>query len=107
VQFKRRQIGYVTTIAYPNRDITALTAGSPFSEIVIADLRERHVSLLQRYKEHWLIQCGESYGTTDRGGELSKEKARFLAAFALLQSETGPALVERVKQGMEELLSAK
>ena len=46
-------LGSVTTVSYPNRDLTAFPEGSPYFEIVVADLGERHVALLQRFKEHW------------------------------------------------------
>jgi hypothetical protein len=103
VHFKKRHLGYVTAIDYPNRDLTAFTEGSPYREIVIADPQEQHVALLQCYKEHWLIQCGDCYGTTDRSGELSEEQALHLAAFTLLQSDTGHRLVGWVKKGIEEI----
>ena len=43
-------LGSVTTVSYPNRDLTAFPEGIPYFEIVIADLGERHVALLQRFK---------------------------------------------------------
>ena len=33
--------------------------------MVISDEREGHVALLQRFKAHWLVQCGKDYGTTE------------------------------------------
>ena len=44
-------LGYITTIDYPNRDITALTEGSPYREIVISDPRKRRIALL-RHTRH-------------------------------------------------------
>lgn len=61
-----RHLGYVTLVAYPGRDITTDTEGSPYREVVISDEREGHVALLQRFKAHWLVQCGRDYGTTER-----------------------------------------
>ena len=106
VHFQDRHLGYVTLIAYPNRDLTAFSEGSPYREIVIADAREGHVALLQRYKEHWLIQCGECYGTTDRSEPLSEDAAMVLAAFALRQFETGEFLVAAIKTFVERVMGS-
>lgn len=102
-----RHLGYVTTVAYPNRDITALSEGSPFSEIVIADPRERHVVLLQRYEAHWLVQCGNSYDTTERGGELNDDQSMGLALFALERNTTGAALAAEMVAEIERLFELR
>ena len=75
INVQDRHLGYVTLIAYPNRDVTAFAEGSPYREMMIADPREGHVALLQRFKEHWLIQCGNNYGTTNYGGILTEAQA--------------------------------
>jgi hypothetical protein len=87
VHRRHTHLGYVTTVSYPDRDLTAFSEGSPYREVVIADPGEQHVALLQRYKEHWLIQCGACYATTDRSGELSDAQAVQLALFALTQRD--------------------
>ena len=99
-----RHLGYVTMISYPNRDLTAFSEGSPHREIVIADEREGHVALLQRFKEHWLIQCGKCYGTTDRSEPIGEAQAMELASFTLRQFESGEFLVAVIKQQMEKLM---
>ena len=104
VRYKGRHLGYVTVVSYPNRDITALTEGSPYSEVVIADLREEHVALLQRYKEHWLIHCGGCYGITGRGGELGDGPAMRIAQNVLLDEVRGAALVDRLEALLEREL---
>jgi hypothetical protein len=99
-------LGYVTTISYPDRDLTAFSEGSPYREVVIADPAEEHVSLLQRYKEHWLIQCGGCYGTTDRPEELDDAQAMQLALFALAHAnDPGPVLVGLLKEWLDALLA--
>lgn len=106
VQHKDRHLGYVTIVSYPNRDITLLSEGSPFSEIVIADPHEEHVALLQRYLKHWLIQCRECYGIAERGGELADGQAlRIAQTVLLLKGKTGRALVDGLKELIEGLLS--
>lgn len=105
VYHRRAHLGYVTTIRYPDRDLTLFSEGSPYREIVIADYSERHVALLQQYKEHWLIQCGGCYTTTDRCGELSGSHAKQLAAFALAQgAQPDNHLVELLKERIDGLL---
>src|SRR5688572_8817677 len=79
----RVHLGYVTTLRYPGRDLDLFPEGMPWAEVVVADAAERHVALLQRFKQHWLVQCGPNYGTTSRGGELSEEQAERIARFAL------------------------
>ena len=106
VQYKDRHLGYVTTVSYPNRDITLLSEGTPFSEIVIAGPREEHVALLQRYLKHWLIQCDDCYGIADRGGELADAQAmRIAQTVLLLKGKTGRALVDGLKELIEGLLT--
>jgi hypothetical protein len=99
-----QHLGYVTAVSYPNRDISLLTEGSPFSEVVISGLREEHVALLQRYKEHWLVQCGSCYGITDRGGELTDDQAMRIAQAVLLEGGRGRALVDWLKALLEREL---
>ena len=97
-------LGYVTTIDYPNRDITALAEGSPYREIVIADPRERHIALLQRYKAHWLVQCGRCYETADRGGDLDADQALKLADWVLEQHAGGRVTAIEIAAMIEEML---
>ena len=99
-----RHLGYVTLVSYPNRDVTALSEGSPYREIVVSDPRERHVALLQRFKEHWLVQCGEQYDTTERGGILNETQALRLALFTLEQTWTGELLVKAVASELDRIL---
>ena len=105
--FHRGQhIGYATIISYSDRDLTAFSEGSPYREVVIAELGERHVALLQRYKEHWLIQCGPHYRTSDRPGELSADKVQQLARFALLQAgDPEPVLAGLLKARVDGMLT--
>jgi hypothetical protein len=105
VQHRATHLGYVTTVAYPDRDLAALTEGSPYSEVVIADPHEAHVSLLQRYKAHWLIQCGDHYDITARGGELTDDQVMRLAqAVLLLRGKSARTLVDGLKELIEGLL---
>jgi hypothetical protein len=96
-----RHLGYVTLVAYPNRDITVHSEGSPICEVVIADERELHVALLQRFKAHWLVQCGKAYGTTERVWDMTEDRAIALALSALERSERGEALVDLLCQAMD------
>ena len=98
-----RHLGYVTLVAYPNRDITALTEGSPYHEVVISDEREGHVALLQRFKAHWLVQCGTAYCTTKDVIEMTEKVAMALAIFALRRNETGEPLAEAIADAMDAL----
>lgn len=99
-------VGYVTVTTYPGRDLTAFTEGSPYSEVVVADLKERHVALFQRYKEHWLIHCGTDYVTTAAAGELAEPHVSELAVFALRHRDFPPAvLVAVLKAHVERLLA--
>jgi len=99
-----RHLGYLTLVSYPNRDITAHSDGSPFRELVIADAKERHVALLQRFKEHWLVQCGEHYGTIETGGILNQSQALELALFTLQEPYIGDLLVEAVTKKVDAML---
>ena len=101
IHVRERHLGYVTLVAYPNRDVTAFTEGSPYREVVIADEHEGHVALLQRFKEHWLVHCGTSYDTTERVVEMTEVLAIHLATFALQRGERGEPLVEVLKQAMD------
>ena len=104
VQHRDQHLGYVTTITYPGRDLTAFPEGSPYSEVVIADPTERHVALLQRFKEHWLIQCGECYGTTAVADELDDEQVMRIAQAILRVELHGPALVDALRERLEAAL---
>lgn len=86
-----QHIGYLTIISYPNRDVTAFPEGTPYFEVVIAGLGNRHVALLQRFKEHWLVHCGTIYETTTCGGELTEPQIESLARFALRSTVEAPS----------------
>jgi hypothetical protein len=94
-------LGYVTLVAYPNRDVTAFTEGSPYREVVISDEREGHVALLQRFKAHWLVQCGRNYGTTGKVIDMTEPLAIQLALFALHSGQHGEPLVELIAKAMD------
>lgn len=97
--------GYVTTVGYPDRDISAFAEGTPFFEIAVADLNEAHVALVQRFRRHWLVQCGPAYEPTDTGGELSAAQVLELAARALALSALPPAArAARLAAALEALL---
>jgi len=105
VRHKAEHIGYVTTTSYPDRDLAMFPEGSPYSEIVVSDLRERHIALLQRFKEHWLIHCGPTYDTTEGVGELNDAQVMKLAIFALQNcAHASSALVEELKLQVERML---
>jgi hypothetical protein len=105
VLHKGDHIGYVTVITYPGRDLTAFSEGSPYSEFAVSDLAEKHVVLLQRFKEHWLIHCGTTYGTTDGAGELTGTQVMQLAVLVLRHRDhTGPVLVAALKSHVEKML---
>jgi hypothetical protein len=98
-------LGYVTTTTYPDRDITAFTEGSPYSEVAVSDLAEEHVALLQRFKHHWLIHCGTSYATTEIGGALTDAQIAELAAYALRNKDhAGAALAAALRALAERML---
>jgi hypothetical protein len=103
VQANGRHLGYVTLVAYPNRELTAFTEGSPYHEVVISDQREGHVALLQRFKEHWLVQCGTSYRTTKNMIEMTERVALALAIFALRRNDVGEPLAEAMADAIEAL----
>ena len=84
-----RHLGYVTVVNYPGRDLTAFAEGSPYHELVITGPDGRHVALLQRFKEHWLIQCGPHYDTADGAADVDDARAVRLARFALSQPAAG------------------
>ncbi|MFO0804344.1 MAG: hypothetical protein U0791_14620 [Gemmataceae bacterium] len=98
-----RHLGYVTLVAYPGRDITAFTEGSPYREAVISDEREGHVALLQRFKAHWLVQCGREYGTTSRPIDMTEPLAIALATLALQSGERGEPLVTRLVCALDDI----
>jgi len=97
-----RHLGYVTLVAYPGRDITIHTEGSPYREVVISDDREGHVALLQRFKAHWLVQCGRDYGTSSQVVEMTELLAIRVATFALQLRVPGPELVEHLIEKLDE-----
>lgn len=101
VHLNDRHLGYVTLVAYPNRDVTAFTEGSPYREAVISDEKEGHVALLQRFKAHWLVQCGEHYGTTERVCDMTEPLAMELATFALQSDARGELLVELLQRALD------
>lgn len=98
-----RHLGYVTLVAYPGRDVTAFTEGSPYREVVISDEREGHVALLQRFKAHWLVQCGREYGTASRAVDMTEALANGLATLALQSGERGEPLVQRLTRALDNL----
>ncbi len=101
-----RHIGYVTVTAYPDRDLLLSAAGSPYSEVVVSDLGERHVALFQQFKEHWLIHCGPTYTITAAAGELGAKHVEPLAAFALRhRGDSNPVLAAALKVQLERLLT--
>ena len=105
VRDKGEHLGYVTTTSYPDRDITAFTEGSPYSEVAVCDLAEKHVALLQRFKAHWLILCGTSYATTEVSGELNDAQVAELSVFALRHKEhAGAALAAALRARVERML---
>jgi hypothetical protein len=87
VRSGRAHVGYVTTTGYPDRDITAFSEGSPYFEVAVCDLSEKHVALFQRFKAHWLIHCGPTYATVEGDGELTARQVQALAAFALVRRD--------------------
>jgi hypothetical protein len=107
VRHKERHVGYLTTVDYPGRDLAAFPEGTPHAEYVVSDLAERHVALLQRFKQHWLVHCGGDHATTTEGGELTAEQITKLAVFSLEHANTaGDVLVAVLKIGVEKMLEA-
>jgi len=98
-------LGYLTVVSYPNRDIMFLPEGTPFSEVVIADPAEQHVALLQRFKAHWLIQCGTHYGTANAAGDLSESQIMEVALDVLSGPERGEKLVNALEAELERFLT--
>lgn len=84
-------IGYVSVVTYPDRDLLTFSAGSPYSEIVVSDLKDKHVALVQEFREHWLVHCGSAYETTTARGRLTASQVAALAAFALRHRDQSPA----------------
>jgi hypothetical protein len=107
VQHGPTHLGYVTVVSYPNRDLTLLPQGSPYSEIVIADPAEEHVALLQRFKAHWLIRCGEHYGAANVVGDLTDAQSLALAVGVLSIQDRGEHLVKAIVAGLEWLVTRK
>lgn len=98
-------IGYLTTVGYPDRDISAFSGGVPYFEIVVSDLREKHIALLQRFRQHWLVHCDTTYDTTDVAGELSAGDVIDLAVFALrYRNQEARVLVAALKARVERIL---
>jgi hypothetical protein len=106
VRQNANHLGYLTTVSYPHRDLTAFPEGSPYFEVVVSDLNEKHVALFQRFKQHWLIHCGSYFRTTEASGELQDEQILELAIFALHhQNKPAVALVAALKAEIEEMLA--
>ncbi|AMV22865.1 hypothetical protein VT84_00535 [Gemmata sp. SH-PL17] len=100
-------VGYLTTVGYPDRDITAFSGGTPYFEIAVSDLQEKHITLLQRFRQHWLVHCGTSYDTADVAGELKARDTIKLAVFALRYRDQEPrVLVAALKSHIERILGA-
>ena len=102
----RDHVGYVTAVSYPHRDVTAFAEGTPFAELVVADLAEEHVALLQRFKAHWLIQCGPHYATAVAAGDLPDAAVQRLALLALASGRRAtPELAEELAARVEQVLA--
>lgn len=102
---KGTHVGYVTTVDYPNRDLTAFPEGTPYFEVTVSDLRDQHVALFQRFKKHWLIHCGACCGTTESGAPLTAKQLARLAAFALQHAtDEKRMLVEELAILMDKML---
>ncbi len=105
VRHKGKPIGYLTTTSYPDRDISMFTEGSPYFEVVVANLDEEHVALFQRFKEHWLVHCGTAYTTTEKAGALNEKQILKLAVFALLLRDRAERVrVAALKEQVERML---
>lgn len=97
--------GYATAVEYPDRDISAFPAGLPLSELAVADLSEAHVALLERFKAHWLVRCGEAYCTAEVAGVPTAAQRAELAALALDLHDQPPATrANRLAAALETLL---
>jgi hypothetical protein len=100
-----RHIGYVTIVDYAGRDFELFPEGSPYFEVAVSDLNEKHVALFQRFKQHWLIHCGNNYDTADGNGALTPRQITRLATLALQNAtENGEALLARLKREVERVL---
>lgn len=95
VRVRGGHIGYVTVVTYPDRDLLSFSAGSPYSEIVVSDLKDGHVALLQEFREHWLVHCGRIYETTTAHGRLTASHVTSLAVFALRHRDQPPAALSK------------
>jgi hypothetical protein len=84
-------VGSVTTVGYPDRDLTAFPEGQPWSEVVVSDLAGAHVALFQRFRQHWLVHCGPAYDTADAAGPLDAARTLELAVLALRLRADPPA----------------
>ena len=108
LRIRGTHLGYIATVGYPNRDLTAFPEGSPYFEVVVADLGDRHVALFQRYKAHWLIHCGSRYAIADAGIDLTPDQIESLALFALEHQHEGPEwLLASLNSRMLELAGAE
>jgi hypothetical protein len=100
-----RHVGYATVVEYPDRDLSAFPEGMPYYELAVSDLAERHVALLQRFKQHWLIHCGSDYDTADASGALTAKQVGRLAALALrLAADTAEVRLAALKREVEKML---
>ncbi|HEY1186502.1 MAG TPA: hypothetical protein VGE74_02545 [Gemmata sp.] len=98
-------VGYLTTVGYPDRDISAFSGGTPRFDIVVSGLREEHLALLQQYRQHWLIYCGTHYDTTDVAGDLNSEHLLDLTILALRSAnDSEPVRVAALKAHVEGVL---
>ena len=105
VRDRWQHTGYVTVVEYPGRDFELFPEGSPYFEVAVSDLDERHVALFQRFKEHWLIHCGNRYDTTDRSGGLTAKQITRLASLALQHAgENNVVLLLTLKKEMDRML---
>ena len=100
-------LGYITITSYPNRDLTAFPEGSPYFEVAVANVGERHVALFQRFKRHWLIHCGSRYEAVDVRIGLAADQIEALALFALEHESDGPEwLLASLKSRLLALIGA-
>jgi hypothetical protein len=105
VRDRGEHVGYVTIVSYPDRDLTFFPEGTPYAEVVVSDLADRHVALFQRFKEHWLVHCGTNYATTDAAGDLTDRAVWSLATFALRhRARPNPVLAGALKKQIERSL---
>lgn len=83
VRDRGAHVGYLTTVGYPDREITAFSSGLPYFEIIVSDLGGGHVALLQQFRLHWLVHCGDGYETAEVTGGLNTHQIMALAVLAL------------------------